>query len=80
VLLPWHRFSSRWARKPICKALAGKYKLVRKNQPFVGDAQATFRQGDSSIELDAPHLSFSMTLSYMTNTLQKAFKQQSARD
>ena len=58
-------------------ALAAKYKQVEKSQPFVGDARATFRQGDSVVELDAPHLSFTMTLRYMTQALQKTFKQQS---
>lgn len=59
------------------KALAAKYKLVEKSQPFVGNARATFRQGDSVVELDAPHMSFTMALRYMTQALQKAFKQQS---
>jgi len=59
------------------KALAAKYKQVEKSQPFVGDARATFRQGDSVVELDAPHMSFTMTLRYMTQALQKTFKQQS---
>jgi len=38
---------------------------------------AILLQGDSVVELDAPHLSFTMALRYMTQTLQKAFKQQS---
>lgn len=59
------------------KTLAAKYKLVEKNQPFVGNARARFRQGDSVIELDAPHLSFTMELRYLTDALQKAFSQQS---
>ena len=29
--------------------MAAKYKLIEKNQPFVGDASASFRQGESSI-------------------------------
>lgn len=52
-------------------------KLVEKSQPFVGNARAIFRQGDSVVELDAPHMSFTMALRYMTHALQKTFKQQS---
>jgi hypothetical protein len=37
--------------------LSGKYKLVEKRVPFVGNSYAKFRQGDNIIELDAPHLS-----------------------
>lgn len=59
------------------KALAAKYKQVEKRQPFVGNAHAIFRQGDSVVELDAPHMSFTMALRYMTNALRKTFKQQS---
>ena len=57
--------------------LSGKYKLVEKRVPFVGDSYAKFRQGDSIVELDAPHLSFNMSLRYLTNDLQAAFNRQS---
>ena len=60
--------------------MAAKYKLIEKNQPFVGDASASFRQGESSIMLEAPHMSFTMSLSYVTLALQKAFRQQSASE
>lgn len=62
------------------KALSGKYKLVDKRVPFVGDAFARLKQGDSVIELEAPHLSFTMELRYMTTALQKAFLQGSANE
>lgn len=57
--------------------LSGKYKLVEKRVPFVGNSYAKFRQGDSIVELDAPHLSFNMSLRYLTNELQAAFNRQS---
>jgi hypothetical protein len=60
--------------------LSGKYKLVEKRVPFVGDAYAKLKQDDSIIELDAPHLSFVMELRYMTNDLQKTYMQQSASE
>lgn len=62
------------------KSLAAKYKLVEKQQPFVGNAHARLRQGDSVIELDAPHMSFTMELRYLTTALQKAFNQQSGSE
>lgn len=61
-------------------ALSGKYKLVEKRVPFVGNAYAKLKQGDSVIELDAPHMSFDMELRYMMASLQKAFLQQSSSD
>ena len=44
-----------------------KYKLVRKDIPFVGNKYAKFKDGNCVIELNAPHMSFSMTLFYVTN-------------
>lgn len=46
--------------------LADKYTLVHKQIPFVGDKYAKFRHGNIITELDAPHLSFSMEVRYMT--------------
>jgi hypothetical protein len=66
--------------KKTLKTLSGKYKLVEKRVPFVGDAYARLKQDDSIIELDAPHLSFNMELRYMTNDLKKAYLQQTATD
>lgn len=63
--------------KKTLATLSAKYKLVEKRVPFVGDSYAKFRQGDSIIELDAPHLSFNMNLRYLTNDLQAAFNRQS---
>jgi len=37
------------------KALSAKYKLEVKSTPFVGDAYAKLYQGDSIIEVTAPH-------------------------
>ncbi|HAA83658.1 MULTISPECIES: hypothetical protein [Thermodesulfobacterium] len=48
----------------VFKSLRGKYKLVKSRVPFVGDRYAEFISGNSIIILDAPHLSFTMTLIY----------------
>lgn len=66
--------------KKTLATLSAKYKLVEKRVPFVGDSYAKFRQGNSVIELDAPHLSFNMSLRYLTNDLQAAFNRQSEAD
>lgn len=51
--------------------LAGKYRLVRKDVPFVGDKYARFQQGDVVIESEAPHMDFTMTVTYMTAGFEK---------
>lgn len=54
--------------------LSGKYKLTEKNIPFVGDKSASFSQEDCSIFLEAPHLNFSLLVTYVTNTFFKKFQ------
>ena len=57
----------------LLKNLSSKYKVVKKNVPFVGDSYVSFRDGDWDIFLDAPHLSFSLDLLYIEKNLyQKA--------
>lgn len=64
--------------KKTLAALSSKYKLVEKRVPYVGDAYGKFTQGNSTVELIAPHMGFDMELRYMTNSLQKAYVQQSS--
>jgi hypothetical protein len=66
--------------KATLKALSAKYKLVDSVVPFVGNASAKLKQGDSIIKLDAPHLSFEMQVLYLTNSLNQAFQQQSSSE
>lgn len=66
--------------KPTLKALSAKYKLVESVVPFVGNASAKLQQGESVIELDAPHMSFEMTVTYMTRGLKQAFTQQASNE
>ncbi len=54
--------------------LQRKYKLVSQAIPFVGNKSARFTHGETVIELDAPHLSFKMTATYMTIAFEKAFR------
>lgn len=66
--------------KPTLKALSAKYALVSSEVPFVGNASAKLQQGDSLIEMNAPHLSFEMSVSYMTRGLKQAFTQQAGNE
>lgn len=60
--------------------LAAKYPLARKTVPFVGNKYARFEKGTDIIELDAPHLSFAMTVTYMTRGFEQNFKNVSRQD
>lgn len=66
--------------KKLTKTLSAKYKQVEKRDPFVGDAYARYTQGNSVVELDAPHMSFDMNLHYVTNDLLAKFNKQSAEE
>jgi len=57
--------------RDVIAALRKKYKVVKENIPFVGDTSAVYAQGDSLVILDAPHLSFSMTVIYGTRAFLK---------
>lgn len=59
------------------QALSGKYKLVNQQIPFVGNKSATYRDGATEITLEAPHMSFDMSMNYINDDLMRAFKQQS---
>lgn len=60
--------------------LARKYKVQKQDRPFVGDQFGRFKTSDATIELDAPHMSFSMSANYIRDDLLKAFKAKSAED
>lgn len=71
MILPKENF------KATLKTLSAKYKLVVSDVPFVGDAAAAFKQGNSVIILNAPHLSFTMNAMYMTSDFHQALSRQS---
>lgn len=54
-------------------ALAGKYKLISKQVPHVGDRSAHFSSSDCAIEIDSPHMSFNLTVSYSSFEFRKAY-------
>lgn len=59
------------------KALDGKYKRINQDIPFVGNKSATYRNGGTEIFLDAPHMSFEMSMEYIRDDFMRTFKQQS---
>ena len=52
------------------ESMSKKYKLISKNIPFVGNKQALFQADNCKVKLSAPHMSFEMNISYMTNELE----------
>lgn len=68
--LPKHRFDS------LMNSLASKYHLKNKTIPFVGTKEAVFTDGDTEITMLAEHLSFDMSLNYLTNTFYRNVKKQ----
>lgn len=66
--------------KEVLAALRKKYKPIRENIPFVGDASALYREGDSLVRVEAPHLSFSMEVLYLSKRLDEAFGKGSAAE
>ncbi|WP_186453838.1 hypothetical protein [Denitratisoma sp. DHT3] len=60
--------------------LGEKYKTVKRNIPFVGDAFARFKQGTSTIDVDAPHMSFTMEVRYLSDDLLAAFNSRSRQE
>ncbi|MGS2743870.1 hypothetical protein ACU6TU_09755 [Halomonas sp. LS-001] len=62
------------------QAIGQKYRRVNQQIPFVGNKKASFRDGDTQIILDAPHLSFELTLSYLRDNFNTAFNQRSQQE
>ena len=69
-----HRFNA------IFQMLAGKYRVTAQERPFVGNKFARFKTEDSIIEVDAPHLSFDMEVTYLRNDLMQKFTAASAAE
>jgi hypothetical protein len=63
---------------PTYEILRKKYKLVSKQTPPVGPGYAKFAQGSSLITLEAPTMSFEMTLSYLSKSLIDLYKSKAA--
>ncbi|ENF8750567.1 hypothetical protein ABRI18_004219 [Vibrio fluvialis] len=62
------------------EALAKKYQLVNKKIPFVGNKSATYKDGETEISLEAPHMSFQLSMNYIHSDLLQAFNTQSEQE
>lgn len=61
-------------------ALGSKYRQVQSTIPFVGNRLVVYASRDSRIELDSPHMSFELTVTYMKNELHQKFRSQLQKD
>ncbi len=62
----------------VVQALKEKYTLVREVRPFVGNRFAEFRASGALITVDAPHLSFEMTVLYRTPAVKSSMDREAA--
>lgn len=60
----------------INSSLKKKYKLISQQIPFVGNKFTKYSNGNTQILLDAPHLSFEMTLSYLQTNFYDDYNKQ----
>ena len=56
----------------IANQLGAKYTQKKRNIPPVGNASARYVRGKSVVTIDAPHMSFAFTVSYMTDAFEQA--------
>lgn len=59
------------------QTIGAKYSRVRQNIPFVGNKSSVYKDGSTKIMLDAPHLSFQMSMNYITQDFLDKFEHQS---
>lgn len=70
-----HKFDS------VNSYLSSKYKLVSKQDPFVGDKYAKFKAENVTIEQDAPHMGgFKMEVRYVRNDLVARYNQKTDQE
>jgi len=62
------------------KHLAAKYPVVSRDVPFVGNKAARFRHGNVLIDLESQHLSFVLTVSYMTTDFEATYAAERRKD
>lgn len=60
--------------------LSKKYKRINQKIPFVGDRFVSYKSGDTKITLEAPHLSFQLSMNYIRNDLMRKFNKKSQAD
>lgn len=61
-------------------ALSQKYTAYKEVIPFVGDKLIVYRSESTEITLSSPHMSFDMSMNYVTDEFMKRFEQRSAEE
>ncbi len=56
------------------KALSNKYQVKSRVIPFVGNKAVEYHHENSVISLEAPHMSFELSLNYLTTDFMRKFK------
>jgi len=64
----------------VLNLLNSKYRLIEKKIPFVGTKSAIFSDDCVQIELISEHLSFQMTMNYISKDFLKSCKEQYAKE
>ncbi len=64
----------------ISNHLKEKYRLFDERNPFVGDRYLKFTSQNNIIEINAPHLSFQMEVTYLTKDLKIKFNRKSEQE
>ena len=72
--LPKSRFDA------LYEALSNKYRVTSREIPFVGNKKVVMRDGHTEITLNAPHMSFEMSLNYIEDGLNQSYKDQKNKE
>jgi len=64
----------------VYRLLSKKYVLVKKQVPFVGNKSARFSHDHASVSMNAPHLGFTMQVTYQTDKFEKAYRDALTKD
>ena len=64
----------------LADSLQKKYKVTSSKRPRVGDAHVHLQDGNTLIELEAPHMSFMMTLAYVDKNVREAAERKSNQE
>ena len=59
--------------KAIDEYVSQKYQPVKRQVPFVGDKYAEYRSPNALIKINAPHMSFQMTITYVSQDMWDKF-------
>lgn len=60
--------------------LSSKYTLISKEDAFVGNRSAEFKDDNTKIVLNAPHLSFTLNLNYIHNNFYERYIEKSEKE